>query len=187
MPQILIIDKQGTPKDWVSLQTAACYYALDKVVWETGNNIFKFRGGINKKGERSCIDIHSILGVRGPLLGDSFYSKESIYTNRGILYTRDRNMCAYCGDVFDYKNLTIDHVIPRSKGGGNTWINCVTACKYCNHIKGGRTPEEAKMQLLYVPYAVNKFEKMILSNRKILADQMEFLLSKVPKYSRIRL
>lgn len=187
MAQILILDRQGTPKDWVSLQTAACYYALDKVLWEAGENTFEFRGGINKIGVQSRINIHSIIGIHGPLLGDSFYSRESIYTNRAIIYTRDRYMCAYCGDVFDSKSLTIDHIIPRSRGGGNTWINCVTACRYCNHVKGNRSPEEAGMQLIYVPYAVNKFEKMILSNRKILADQMEFLMSKIPKYSRIKL
>lgn len=185
MAQILIVDKQGTPKDWVNFTTACCYYARDKVLWEIGSTVKEFHGGHNDQGEQSVISISSILGVSGPLLGDKFYKAESVYADRMVLYARDKHICAYCGDTFEPKALTIDHVHPKSRGGKNTWVNCVTACKPCNHKKGSKTPEEARMQLLYVPYAVNKFEKMILSNRKILADQMSFLIARVPKNSRI--
>jgi 5-methylcytosine-specific restriction endonuclease McrA len=102
-----------------------------------------------------------------------------------VLYARDRHVCAYCGDIFHWRQLTIDHVLPKSRGGKNTWTNTVSACKPCNLRKGNKTPEEAKMHLLYVPYAVNVFERMILQNRNILADQMDFLISRVPKHSRL--
>jgi hypothetical protein len=64
-------------------------------------------------------------------------------------------------------------------------MNCVAACKSCNSRKDNLTPEEANMKLIYVPYEPNHFEHMILLNRSILADQMEYLLAGVPKHSRI--
>jgi 5-methylcytosine-specific restriction endonuclease McrA len=75
--------------------------------------------------------------------------------------------------------------VPKSRGGENTWMNCVTACKECNSKKGHKTLKEAGLELLYVPYVPNHFENMILQNRNILADQMEYLLSGVPKHSRV--
>ncbi|MEJ0034909.1 MAG: hypothetical protein WDO68_02285 [Gammaproteobacteria bacterium] len=64
-------------------------------------------------------------------------------------------------------------------------MNLVAACKACNNRKANRTPEAARMQLHYVPYVPNRYEAFILSNRKILADQTEFLLQGVPKNSRV--
>jgi len=61
----------------------------------------------------------------------------------------------------------------------------VTACKSCNHRKGNRTPEQAHMGLLYAPYVPSLWEDFILRNRRILADQMEFLMSHLPKTSRL--
>jgi hypothetical protein len=184
--QILIADSAGNPKDWVSLDGATHYLASDKVVWQAGSVVETYRGGVNNAtGMRSTLDIHSILGISGQLLGDKFFARTSVYTDRMILYARDRYLCAYCGGEFSGYKLTIDHVHPRSRGGKNIWTNCVTACKPCNHRKSDKTPEEAGMKLLYVPYAPNVFEKMILKNRNILADQMDFLKARVPRNSRI--
>jgi len=120
------------------------------------------------------------------LFGDKFLKNPGSHiATSSILFARDRNMCAYCGDVLPNAVLTADHVHPKSRGGPKTWTNTVSACKPCNNRKGNRTPEEAKMPLLYVPYQPSIFEKMILKNRKILADQMEFLLARVPKNSRL--
>jgi hypothetical protein len=183
--QILITDSAGQPKDWVNFETAVCYYARDKVLWEVGSKVKTFFGGHNAKGEVSRIDISSILGVTGPLFGDEFFKRTSIHTERVILYGRDQHMCAYCGTILPPHRLTIDHVLPKSKGGKNIWMNTVSSCKPCNHKKGNRTPEQAAMPLLYVPYVPNAFEKMILKNRNILGDQMEFLMARVPKSSRL--
>ncbi len=71
-------------------------------------------------------------------------------SRRGIL-ARDRETCQYCGAQPGRAHLTIDHVLPRSRGGQTTWDNVVTACRECNHRKGGRTPEEAGMELLTRP------------------------------------
>jgi 5-methylcytosine-specific restriction endonuclease McrA len=77
--------------------------------------------------------------------------------------------------------------VPSSKGGADSWMNLVAACKACNRHKANHTPEGAGMKLHYVPYIPNRYEAFILSNRKILADQMEFLLHGVPKSSRMHL
>lgn len=186
MSLVLITDSSGNPKDWVSYEEAACYYAKGKVLWEIGSTVKELYGGISSlTGEQSRLQVSSILGVTGPLLGDKFNTKESVFAERSVLYGRDRHLCAYCGEQFEPGKLTIDHIHPKSKGGKNTWMNCVTACKACNQRKGDKSLEQANMQLLYVPYVPNMYEKMILKNRKILADQMEFLLARVPKNSRL--
>jgi len=71
-----------------------------------------------------------------------------VLTRRNIM-KRDGNNCQYCGAS---KNLTIDHVLPRSRGGEDTWENLVTACDTCNVRKGNQTPEEAGMPLDHKPY-----------------------------------
>ncbi|MEM1170839.1 MAG: HNH endonuclease [Cyanobacteria bacterium P01_H01_bin.35] len=68
--------------------------------------------------------------------------------NRKEVLKRDHHRCQYCGST---KRLTLDHVIPRSKGGKHTWDNVVTACDKCNAFKGNRTPAEAGMKLLHQP------------------------------------
>ena len=71
-------------------------------------------------------------------------------SRRGVLM-RDRETCMYCGAQPGRSNLTVDHILPRSRGGQTTWENVVTACRDCNHRKGGRTPEEANMPLSVRP------------------------------------
>ncbi|EIJ42019.1 restriction endonuclease [Beggiatoa alba B18LD] len=68
--------------------------------------------------------------------------------NRREILRRDKHTCQYCGST---KNLTIDHVIPRSKGGKHVWDNVVTACERCNNRKGDRTPLQANMILQTIP------------------------------------
>ncbi|RRR77075.1 MAG: HNH endonuclease [Candidatus Viridilinea halotolerans] len=71
-------------------------------------------------------------------------------SRRGV-FARDRETCQYCGDQPGRTYLTMDHVLPRSQGGITSWENVVTACRDCNHRKGGRTPEQANMLLLSTP------------------------------------
>jgi 5-methylcytosine-specific restriction endonuclease McrA len=112
-----------------------------------------------------------------------FLSKPGL-TN-GKLFIRDRNVCAYCGNRFCEQELTREHIIPFAQNGIDTWMNVVTACRGCNHRKSSRTPEQANMPLLYAPYVPSLWEDFILRNRRILADQMEFLMAHVPKTSRL--
>jgi len=71
--------------------------------------------------------------------------------NRRNLYVRDKYSCQYCAKVLRRDDLTLDHVMPRSRGGPTTWENCVVACYDCNHRKANRTPKEAHMKLLSKP------------------------------------
>ncbi|MBI2425627.1 MAG: HNH endonuclease [Candidatus Hydrogenedentes bacterium] len=81
------------------------------------------------------------------------YVHNTLRFSRRNLLTRDQHKCQYCGCPLSGKNLTIDHVMPRSRGGQDTWENVVLACSSCNVRKGNRTPEEAKMKLLRKPGA----------------------------------
>ena len=74
--------------------------------------------------------------------------------------------------------------MPLSQGGRDSWENVVSACFHCNSRKGGRTPQQASMPLLAVPYRPSWVEHLILSNRNILADQMAFLKNHLPKRRR---
>ena len=71
--------------------------------------------------------------------------------NRRNIFIRDRNRCQYCGKTAPPQQLSIDHVMPRSRGGPTTWENVVCCCLDCNTRKGGRTPKEARMKLLRRP------------------------------------
>ena len=82
------------------------------------------------------------------LLGYDRFPKEQVKLNRRNIYARDSNRCQYCGKHFSTKELTLDHVVPRVQGGGNSWENLVCACVRCNARKGGRTPSEAGIRLI---------------------------------------
>ena len=70
--------------------------------------------------------------------------------SRKEVFNRDRLTCQYCGK--QTRDLTLDHVIPRHRGGDHDWENLVAACKQCNHRKAGRSPQEARMRLIRQPY-----------------------------------
>lgn len=77
--------------------------------------------------------------------------RQTLRFSRKNLFARDGNRCQYCGNTYPGNQLSIDHVIPRSRGGGTSWENVVCACVKCNTRKGGRTPQEARMKLLTAP------------------------------------
>jgi hypothetical protein len=77
-------------------------------------------------------------------------------------------------------------VTPLSQGGLDIWTNVITACKRCNHHKAGRTPEQAGMELLAVPFTPTYAEYIYLRGRKVLADQMDYLLAHFPRSSPMR-
>ncbi len=77
--------------------------------------------------------------------------KQQVKFNRRNLFARDHNTCQYCGKRYSTAQLSLDHVVPRSRGGLLTWDNVVCACVKCNVRKGGRTPSEAHMRLIRKP------------------------------------
>ncbi len=76
--------------------------------------------------------------------------RPKVRLSRREVFLRDNYTCQYCG--VRTKDLTLDHVIPRHRGGKHTWENLVSACRACNHRKGNKRPEEAHMKLLRAPY-----------------------------------
>jgi len=85
------------------------------------------------------------------LLGYDRLPRVEVKLNRRNLFARDRNQCQYCGRHFPTSELSIDHVTPRTQGGGDTWQNLVCACIKCNAKKGGRTPAQANIRLIREP------------------------------------
>ena len=77
--------------------------------------------------------------------------RQLVRFSRPNVFLRDRHQCQYCGTTFGKHQLTIDHVVPVVQDGAKTWDNIVTACKPCNQRKGGRTPQQAKMELIHKP------------------------------------
>lgn len=182
IPLILKLDVAGQPVKWIHWQDAVILHFTDKVVWTLGEEKITLHGGYNSLGEQSTFDLSPIIACNDQTLARR-RNRAPLLTNKE-LFRRDQNMCMYCGGEFKSYKLTRDHVVPTSKGGKNVWENTVAACKPCNHRKADRTPESANMPLLAVPYVPSNAEFLILQNRRILADQMEFLKKMVPESSR---
>jgi len=101
--------------------------------------------------------------------------KKARYSSKVVFY-RDNYVCSYCGKNFVKSKLTIDHIIPRSKGGKTDWMNCVTCCKGCNNRKRNRTPEEAGMPLLTKPFVPQSLIKNELSGiRPVHSEWLNYL------------
>ena len=182
--KVLKLSAQGLPQSWISLQQAVTHYAAGEVRWEAGGEIALFRGGHSAvTGLQSKIVVNSIIGTKGVPRINPFDQLPGLSNSK--LFARDRNVCAYCGRHFHEENLTREHIIPFAQKGVDVWMNVVTACAPCNHRKSSRTPEQANMPLLYAPYVPSLWEDFILRNRRILADQMEFLMAHLPNSSRL--
>ena len=117
--------------------------------------------------------------------GEYLNKKEAKLRFRQSILSDWDNLCAYCGDDFHEGELTREHIVPFAQNGRDHWMNVVTACRACNARKANRTPEQARMPLLYAPYVPSLWEDFILRNRRILVDQMEFLMAHLPRHSRL--
>lgn len=96
---------------------------------------------------RSSLAVPKIIRV----LGYHRVPRQEVKLNRRNIFARDHNMCQYCGRKFSTSELSLDHVVPRSQGGGNSWQNIVCCCLRCNVRKGGRTPSQAGIKLIQEP------------------------------------
>ncbi len=101
------------------------------------------------------------------------YRHKVPYSKKNVL-ARDQHRCAYCGAKS--KTLTIDHIIPRSRGGKTDFDNCVACCKKCNDLKAARTPREASMTLLKRPFqpTISEFMRLKLKSSGLYEFLTEF-------------
>jgi 5-methylcytosine-specific restriction endonuclease McrA len=178
--RVLSLDAGGRILDWISWQDAACLYVREAVAWTLGDPCLTLHGGFHRdSGDQSILRLHPIVASRGHCHGGAVDPSPAL--GNAALFARDRYLCLYCGRRCTRGELTRDHVMPLSRGGQDTWENVVSACLACNLKKGGRSPQQAGMPLLAVPYKPSWVEHLILSNRNILADQMEFLVHHLPR------
>ncbi|AHK79294.1 HNH endonuclease [Ectothiorhodospira haloalkaliphila] len=184
--QVLRTDASGMPMEWIDYQQAVRLYHAQQVAFTCGVLLYRIHGGINaRSGRRSVVEVNSIIATYGT--NKAVRERYVPPLNNSALFKRDAHLCLYCGNPFPYRDLSRDHVTPISQGGQDHWSNVVTACKRCNNHKAGRTPEQAAMQLLAVPFVPTHAEYIYLQGRRVLADQMEFLQAHFPRTSPLRL
>ena len=183
--QILRTDVSGMPLEWVTYQDAVRLYFNDQIAYTCGSNIMTIRGGINAiTNLRSKVDVNSIIATFGN--NKTLSEQYAPPLNNTTLFKRDDHLCLYCGNKFKTEDLSRDHVTPLFQGGKDLWVNVVSACKRCNNAKARRTPEQANMKLLAIPFIPTHAEYIFLQGKVILFDQMEFLKQHFPRSSPLR-
>lgn len=172
------------PLEWVDYREAVRLYHTEQVAYACGSYIYSLHGGFNaRSGLRSIIDVSSIIATQGSGYGAGRMQGYTPPLNNHTLFKRDAWLCLYCGEHFLASQLSRDHVTPLSQGGTDSWNNVVSACRRCNNHKAGHTPEQSGMQLLAVPFTPTYPEYIYLKGRRVLADQMEYLLAHFPRTS----
>lgn len=182
---ILRTDISGMPLEWIHFKRAVTLISLGHVAYTCGDFAVTIRGGINRSSStQSRVQVNSIIATCGN--NESLRKCQGEYCpplHNTPLFQRDDYICLYCGEPFLPQELSRDHVTPFALGGIDHWNNVVTACIRCNNFKAGRTPEQAGMKLIAVPFTPTHAEYIYLQGKKILADQMEFLKSHFPRTS----
>jgi 5-methylcytosine-specific restriction endonuclease McrA len=129
--------------------------------FESWADISAFRGQFNNLEPDHyewirTVQMHLAVPKVIRLLGYDRLPKQDVKLNRRNIFARDRNICQFCGHSFPTSELSLDHITPRSQGGESSWENLVCCCVRCNAKKGGRTPRQAKMQLIRKPTKPNR-------------------------------
>ncbi len=150
-------------KYWVAITTTTVRKALCLLYTDAAHAIspdtyesFDFDSWSDLSVPQGGLAVRSIsIEIRAPEIiklrsFDGFPKKQVPFTRKNI-YRRDNFTCQYCGAQPGSAELSIDHVVPVSRGGRSTWTNCVLACLRCNKKKGNRTPEEAGLRMLQRP------------------------------------
>jgi 5-methylcytosine-specific restriction endonuclease McrA len=182
---VLRADVSGMPLEWIDYKEAARLYHQEQVAYTCGSPLFKLYGGVSAlTGFRTVLEVNSIVATVGHT-GNPGNTRHDYVPplNNQTLFRRDGYICMYCAQRFVAADLSRDHIRPFSQGGRDTWNNVVTACRRCNNAKASRTPEQAHMQLVAVPFTPTYAEYIFLKGRRVLADQMQYLLAHFPRSS----
>jgi 5-methylcytosine-specific restriction endonuclease McrA len=182
---VLRADVAGMPLEWVDYKEAARLYHQGQVAYACGSTLYRLHGGTNAlSGRRTVLEVSSIICTIGHTANPGNTRHDYVPPlNNQTLFRRDGYLCMYCAQRFTAAELSRDHIRPFSQGGQDTWNNVVTACRRCNNAKASRTPEQAHMQLVAVPFTPTYAEYIFLKGRRVMADQMQYLLAHFPRSS----
>jgi 5-methylcytosine-specific restriction endonuclease McrA len=150
MGRTLVLNASYEPLSTVSLRRAVVLVIQHKAVVEHA------RPGLRVRA--AAVDLPVPLVIRLRRFVKVPFRQRAPWSRRGVL-VRDRHRCAYCGR----RATTIDHVVPRSQGGRDTWLNTVAACVEDNHRKADRTPSQAGMALLVKPFEPTPADALLLA------------------------
>lgn len=172
---------------WSPVRVCSVFRAIDKVyrgkavvleIDKDGNYLqFDWNGWVEYSRTNTAPMNERINGVRffinRPfviiLTGKQRFEHKIPVPSRKNIFLRDNFICQFCGKTFERSHLTIDHIMPKSRGGKITWENSATCCQKCNSKKGNRTPEEANMHLINkprIPSLATIFKNAIGDNRR---------------------
>ena len=157
--QVLVLNKS-----WVAVHIASArralsllYQGMARAVHPLDYSLYDFDDWCQlSRAAQNGRFVHTVsFRIRVPevilLKGFNDFIRHEIRFSRRNIFERDRNTCQYCGRRMARSDITVDHVIPRSRGGIDSWENLVLACMECNVRKGNRTPDEARMPLIKKP------------------------------------
>ncbi|RFU83078.1 HNH endonuclease [Streptomyces triticagri] len=165
MRDTLVLNASFEPLSTVTLNRAVVLVLQDKAVVEQAHPELRMRASAVELPVPRVIRLCRF--VRVP------FRRHAPWSRRGVL-VRDGHRCAYCGR----RASTVDHVVPRSQGGGDTWLNTVASCSTDNHRKADRTPEQAGMPLLFKPFVPSPGDAMLLA---LAADDRSALPDWLPQ------
>jgi len=133
MRDTLLLNADGNPLSVAPLSTLTWQESI-KLVWLDRINVLEWHENWQVHSPNITMTVPSVIMTRE-------FVKQRVNTsfNRSNVYLRDNYICQYCKQMFSYKDLTLDHVIPKSKGGKTEWSNIVSACRKCNNDKASHT------------------------------------------------
>ncbi|MET7639068.1 HNH endonuclease [Streptomyces sp. NPDC005438] len=150
MRNTLVLNASFEPLSTVSLRRAVVLVMQDKALVEQEHPALRVRAA------RVELPVPRVIRLRRYVRVP--FRQRAPWSRRGVLI-RDRHLCAYCGR----RATTVDHLVPRSQGGADSWLNTVAACGPDNHRKADRTPAEAGMRLLVKPFEPTPADALVLA------------------------
>ncbi len=163
MNKVIVLNLDYTYLNTVSVRKAIKYILTKKV-----EVIKSVVDNLITNAERT-FEIHTPLVVRLVKMVRVIYKSKVPFSRRNI-FARDEYICQYC--QIKKSQLTIDHIIPASRGGKTNWENCVAACRKCNNKKGDKTPNEAKMRLKRQPHQPTIMEFLISKMKSLGIEEL---------------
>ena len=159
MRDTLLLNADGNPLSVAPLSTLTWQESI-KLVWLDRINVLEWHQDWQVHSPNITMTVPSVIMTRE-------FVKQRVNTsfNRSNVYLRDNYICQYCKHMFSYKDLTLDHVIPKSKGGKTKWENVVAACSKCNLKKSDLLLSEVNMKLIKQPFTPSN-QQLQVSGKK---------------------